>query len=75
MEYRQNESDRVVRVSGANDPPRRLEAETDCRRPHLTPEQISIRIRQIPTPEVVSILFLFLFFFHIIFYYTPEKLL
>ncbi|EFO16240.2 hypothetical protein LOAG_12267 [Loa loa] len=53
IEYNRREFKRDFHVSRERDPPQRFDPDNDYRHPHLTPEQICLRVRKIPAPDVL----------------------
>ncbi|EJW86278.1 hypothetical protein WUBG_02810 [Wuchereria bancrofti] len=53
IEYRRREFKRDFHSNRERDAPQRFDPDNDYRHPHLTPEQISLRVRKIPGPDVL----------------------
>lgn len=60
IEYRRREVERDFHVSREHDTPQRFDPDNDYRHPHLSPEQICLRVRKIPAPDVVRFIKFFL---------------
>lgn len=54
IEYRRRELERDFNVNRERSAPQRFDPDNDYRHPHLSPEQICVRVRKIPGPDVVS---------------------
>ncbi|VDK74747.1 unnamed protein product [Onchocerca ochengi] len=53
VEYRRREPERDLHDNREHDVPQRFDPNNDYRHPHLLPEQISLRVRKIPPPDVL----------------------
>ncbi|KAK6109226.1 hypothetical protein QQG55_35160 [Brugia pahangi] len=53
IEYRRREFKRDFHSNREHDAPQQFDPDNDYRHPHLTPEQISLRVRKIPGPDVL----------------------
>ncbi|VDP16301.1 unnamed protein product [Onchocerca flexuosa] len=53
IEYRRREPERDFYDSRERDVPQQFDPNNDYRHPHLSPEQICLRVRKIPSPDVL----------------------
>ncbi|CAG9538083.1 unnamed protein product [Cercopithifilaria johnstoni] len=53
IEYRRREVERDFHVSRERDVSQQFDPDNDYRHPHLSPEQICLRVRKIPAPDVL----------------------
>ncbi|KAM3716248.1 UPF0307 protein [Dirofilaria immitis] len=53
VEYREREPEWDFHVDREHDAPQRFDPDNDYRHPHLSPEQICLRVRKIPAPDVL----------------------
>ncbi|KAL3986111.1 hypothetical protein ACH3XW_41385 [Acanthocheilonema viteae] len=53
IEYRRKELESDFHAGRERDAPQRFDPDNDYRHPHLSPEQICLRVRKIPAPDVL----------------------